>query len=252
MNYFQSSTYFQPIKYVLALILMLTAFLSWSNAPDFNKFKAGIERKTAFFNYFSPLINDNNNAIAQTRKQLLQWSKNKTELSAVDSKKIVDLAKRYRVENFNFNNSASWEKLINHVDVLPPSLALAQAANESAWGTSRFVKIGNNYFGQWCFEIGCGIVPKRRSSGKTHEVAVFDNAEGSIELYMQNLNNHPTYQKLRDIRAQLRKENKPIVGKALAAGVVNYSGRGKAYIKELRAIIKFNKLEKYDVTINKS
>jgi Bax protein len=154
------------------------------------------------------------------------------------------------VKKFTIDDDASWHQLLVNVDVLPPSLVLSQAANESAWGTSRFAKLGNNYFGQWCFEHGCGLVPKKRDSDKAHEVAAFNSPKESLESYMQNLNSHPAYQPLRNIRAQLRREKQAVTGMALAAGLTSYSERGQEYIAELRAMIKFNKLSKYDKRVN--
>jgi len=222
----------------------------WPSTPNFEKYSAGDERKTAFFSYFLPLISEKNKEIARTREKLLLWNSNRNDLGWWDSRKLADLATQYRVKNFNIDDDVSWEKLLINVEVLPPSLVLAQAANESAWGTSRFAKLGNNYFGQWCFEHGCGLVPKQRDSGKAHEVAAFDSPQESLESYMQNLNSHPAYQSLRDIRTQLRKEKQPVTGVALAAGLINYSERGEEYIRELRSMMEFNKLSKHDESIN--
>jgi len=98
------------------------------------------------------------------------------------------------------------------VDTIPPSLALAQAANESAWGTSRFARQAHNYYGQWCFEKGCGIVPDRRDANKSHEVAAFDSPRESVARYLHNLNSNSAYKSLRDIRSRLKAANKPVTG----------------------------------------
>jgi Bax protein len=123
---------------------------------------------------------------------------------------------------------------------------MAQSANESAWGTSRFARKGNNFFGQWCFRKGCGLVPKQRDANKTHEVAAFDSPEESVKMYIRNLNSNSAYKSLRDLRAKLRRANKPVTGHALAAGLKHYSERGLEYVKELREMISFNKLARYD------
>ncbi len=238
---------------IVSVLLIFSAaafYFFWQSPPDFEDYDAGTERKTAFFSYFLPLINEKNKEIAATRKTLLIWRNNRNDIGWWDSRKLADLATLYRVKNFNLDNDDSWKTLLMHVDVLPPSLVLAQAANESAWGTSRFAKLGNNYFGQWCFEHGCGLVPKKRDSGKAHEVAAFSSPQDSLESYMQNLNSHPAYLELRNIRTQLRTEKQTIAGYALAAGLINYSERGEEYIEELRNMIKFNKLSKHDKSIN--
>ena len=236
-----------------ATIVILIGVIIWSllpSTPNFEEYTAGSERKTAFFSYFLPLILEKNQEVARTRNKLLAWNKSRNNIGWWDSRTIDDLATQYRVKKFNIDDDASWEKLLINVDVLPPSLVLAQAANESAWGTSRFAKLGNNYFGQWCFEQGCGLVPEQRDSDKAHEVAAFDSPQESLESYMQNLNSHPAYQSLRDIRTQLRKEKQPVTGFSLAAGLTSYSERGEEYIEELRSMMKFNKLSTHDESIN--
>jgi len=235
---------------VLFVTLCIVIFSFWPSAPNFEEYTAGNERKAAFFSYFLPLIDEKNKAIASSRKQLILWNKSRNDIGWWDARKLADLAVQYRVKNFSIDDDTSWKALLKNVDVLPPSLVLAQAANESAWGTSRFAKLGNNYFGQWCFKHGCGLVPEQRDADKAHEVAAFDSPGKSLESYMQNLNSHRAYQSLRDIRTQLRKEKLPITGDALAAGLTHYSERGEAYIEELRAMIIFNKLFKYDESIN--
>lgn len=254
INSYYTKSYFtkKSLSIILAslFILFIMIFSFWSSTPDFEEYEAGNERKTAFFNYFSPLIDEKNQEIARTRNKLLTWNKSRADTGWWNSRTIDDLAIQYRVKNFSIDDDASWEKLLVNVDTLPPSLVLAQAANESAWGTSRFAKLGNNYFGQWCFEHGCGLVPDQRDSDKAHEVAAFDSPQESLESYMKNLNSHPAYQLLRDIRTQQRKDKQPVTGFALAAGLIKYSERGEEYIEELRSLMTFNKLSKYDKSIN--
>ena len=124
--------------------------------------------------------------------------------------------------------------------------ALAQAANESAWGTSRFATKGNNLFGQWCFSKGCGLVPRGRVEGASHEVAKFSSPFRSVRAYIQNLNRHPTYQELRDIRQEDRRGKDPLSGVDMAAGLLGYSERGQEYVDEIRAMIHYNNLTFYD------
>ncbi len=138
-------------------------------------------------------------------------------------------------------------ELLTRVDVLPPSLVLAQSANESAWGTSRFAREGNNFFGQWCFTRGCGMVPRARGEGAVHEVEAFPDAVVSVRSYLRNLNSHGMYQQLRDLRAGQRQKQEPVTGVLLAGGLKGYSSRGDEYIKELVAMINFNRLEQYDL-----
>jgi Bax protein len=217
-----------------------------SGLPEFREIPAGRERKAAFFGYFLPIVEKQNRSILTTRQKLADWYLNRGEISSEDASEINTIAIRYRIHNFDLHNNTSWQKLLNRVDVVPPSLALAQAANESAWGTSRFARQAYNFYGQWCFEQGCGLVPKKRAAGKTHEVAAFDSPQESVKMYIRNLNSNSAYKPLRDVRAQLRQLNKPVTGHALAAGLNRYSERGLEYVSELRSMIEYNKLARYD------
>ncbi|MCH2098860.1 MAG: glucosaminidase domain-containing protein, partial [Pseudomonadales bacterium] len=138
------------------------------------------------------------------------------------------------------------DELLACVDVIPPSLVLAQAATESAWGTSRFARKANNLFGEWCFTAGCGLVPNHRSQGATHEVERFATVSASIDSYFHNLNSHPAYAELRAIRARAREAAATISGADLAAGLMLYSERGEDYVDELRQIIRVNDLGRFD------
>jgi Bax protein len=131
--------------------------------------------------------------------------------------------------------------MIKRVDGIPPALVVVQAANESSWGTSRFAKEGNNFFGQWCYVQGCGIVPNMRSSNAAHEVAKFDNVDDSIRSYINNLNTQVSYAQLRDIRASLRQKGQKITGYELAQGLIKYSTRREAYVAEIQEMILQNK-----------
>ena len=218
-----------------------------SGLPEFREIPAGRERKAAFFGYFLPIVETQNRSILTTRQKLADWYLSRDEISSEDASEINTIAIRYRVHDFDVGSNENWQQLLNRVDVVPPSLALAQAANESAWGTSRFAREALNFFGQWCFKQGCGLVPKKREPGKTHEVAAFDSPQESVKMYIRNLNSNSAYKPLRDVRAQLRQLNKPVTGHALAAGLNRYSERGQEYVSELRSMIEYNKLARYDV-----
>ena len=228
---------------LLALVLLMRGGAS---SPDFSDYAAGDERKDAFFSYLLPLVEEHNAELSSLREEVLALSAEKSQLSFFEKRSVNALATTYEIEDFSLESDADWEILLRRIDIVPPSLALAQAANESAWGTSRFAREGNNYFGQWCYVQGCGIVPDARDAGATHEVAGFDSARESVEKYMHNLNCHPAYTELRQIRAQLRARNKPITGLDIAPGLGSYSERGEAYIEELSSMIRFNDLDQLD------
>ena len=137
-------------------------------------------------------------------------------------------------------------RLMIQVDIIPPSLALAQAAEESGWGTSRFTAEGNAFFGQWDFS-GNGMTPKQqRKELGDYGLARFDSPLASVEGYMKNINTTGAYEKLRLLRANLRKNNKKITGMELAGTLDKYSERGQAYIDGLRDMISYNKLQDVD------
>ena len=122
-------------------------------------------------------------------------------------------------------------------------MVLAQAAIESAWGTSRFARQANNLFGQWCFAPGCGIVPLHRPSDATYEVEKFPSVGAAVEAYYLNLNTHAAYRALRTIRRESRLQGKTLSGALMVAGLEKYSGRGIHYVEELRSMIRTNQLE---------
>ena len=160
-------------------------------------------------------------------------------LSKDDVERLTWLEEEYRVKSTQ-PLKVKLPALLQKIDVLPVELVLVQAANESAWGTSRFARKGYNFFGLWCFSKGCGFVPNRRNEGASHEVAKFDSLSRATYTYMRNLNRHDAYADLREIRSRLRANQIPITGVALAEGLMNYSERGAAYVEELQTMIRFN------------
>ena len=230
---------------VIVLVLAVAiwySFFSRVSPPDFSQYPAGPERKKAFFSYFSPIIAGLNEDILEDRRRVKAACN--ADGSAANS--LSSLAKEYRVDDSELSDDAFCTEMLRRVDIIPVSLALAQGANESAWGTSRFAQQGNNFFGQWCFKKGCGMVPSDRDNGEIHEVADFRSPSDSVQSYMLNINRHNAYKPLRKIRASLRAEDKPISGLALTWGLNRYSARGKEYGAELRSMINFNALSQYD------
>ncbi len=135
-------------------------------------------------------------------------------------------------------------RLLKRVDIIPPGLALAQAASESAYGTSRFSRLANNLFGEWTFAPGTGIVPKDRPEGKTYEIRRFKSIFASVNAYFKNLNTHRAYKNLREKRAFLRSEGLPLKSTTLADGLIHYSIRGEEYVKSIKKIIRQNRLSR--------
>ncbi|WP_417566263.1 glucosaminidase domain-containing protein [Marinobacter sp.] len=219
---------------------------SWANEdlPDFSNYRDTTEKKAAFFSFLYPRIVLANSRILIERDYLDSLA-SKKELTAKEYRWLAQQSERLRVDA-EPGSKEQFALLRKRLDVIPPSLILAQAANESAWGTSRFAVKGNNLFGQWCFSKGCGLVPRGRVEGASHEVADFSSPYRSVRAYIQNLNRHPTYQLLRDVRLRDRRNNASLSGLDLAEGLLGYSERGEEYIKEIRAMIHYNNLEFYD------
>ncbi len=234
----------------LSMILLIgTAGFTWTQRPEeipeFSSMQPKV-KKQAFFAFLQPKIQDANLRIAQDRAWLVnaQTTLVEQQLSWFAQRKLRLLAQRYGVDwTDKPDHPAIVEGLLSRVDQVPPSLALAQAAKESGWGTSRFARAGNNWFGQQCFREGCGHVPVRREADRQHEVARFSSVQAAVDAYMLNLNTHYRYQEFRDLRAQSRGNGDSLKGTELAAGLLAYSERREAYVAEIIDLIVYNELE---------
>lgn len=217
--------------------------------PDFAAMADVQMKKQAFFDFLQPFVDAQNQKVQQQRVRLqglIDKINQGKELSSNEQVFIHALSIEYEIPEEDYHTPGYLERLLRRVDVLPPSLVLAQAANESAWGTSRFAQEANNFFGQWCYSQGCGLVPSRRRSSANHEVKAFASVEAAVSAYFQNLNTFPSYLNLRLIRESLREKAQPIDGISLTAGLTRYSERGEDYIDELQALIYYNELLERD------
>ena len=131
------------------------------------------------------------------------------------------------------------------MDIIPVSIALAQAAKESGWGTSRFALEGNAIFGQWTWD-GQGIAPLKRDGDKNHKILKFPILRASVKAYKNNLNTHKSYVKFRDKRRKLREKNQVITGLVLSDTLKNYAQTGSEYTKILNQIITQNRLTDFE------
>jgi len=192
------------------------------------------DKKKRFFDFMRPIIDEENARILKLRSKLLTAKEQNN-----DKRFVTRIAQSYSTE-WNPENE-NWDKLLERVDMIAPELALAQSANETAWGQSRFAQQGNNFFGQWCYKKGCGIIPKNRSRGAKHEVAQFASVNESVRSYIKNINTGRVYVTLRKIRKKDRAAGKKPNAIAQAGGLANYSERGKKYVNEIRSLIRANK-----------
>ncbi len=193
-------------------------------------------KKQVFFRLMAPLVLMSNENILLDRQLIID--------SKLAAPELKTLAVKYKVSSGSDAplNESHRQELLTKVDILPPSLVLAQAAEESGWGSSRFTIEGNSFFGQWDFS-GNGMVPaKQRKELGNYGLARFDTPLDSVEGYMLNINTHNAYKKLRDLRAKIRAKDKLITGHELAGTLDKYSERGQAYIDGIREMIRYNGL----------
>ncbi len=195
-------------------------------------------KKETFIKIVLPLIVAENERILEDREKLIILS---------DKKFTTDLEKQwirqklleYKVKKGNL------KELLVRMDIIPTSIALAQAAKESGWGTSRFALEGNAIFGQWTWS-GQGIAPLDRESNKNHKILKFPILRASVKAYQNNLNTHKSYSKFRQKRLTLRDKNKKIKGLELTETLNNYAQTGSEYTKILNQIIKQNRLMDFE------
>lgn len=203
------------------------------------------DKKKYFFFMLAPMILRANETIARQRA-FIEGMQISTKWSEQDRDSLIAIAQEYRVPAPEHARDKAFSRLLRRVDIVPASLAMAQAAIESGWGTSRFAAEGNALFGQWTWSDDA-ITPERvRTELGNYGIRSFKTPFESITAYMHNLNTHRAYQDLRQLREQSRQEQKPLSGKTLASGLMKYSERGDAYVNELRALIRVNRLWEVD------
>ncbi|NVN83261.1 MULTISPECIES: glucosaminidase domain-containing protein [unclassified Vibrio] len=219
-----------------------------SNTPNFAAIEDVNEKKDSFFSYLRPSINIENKRITKERAFLTKVSD--AGISNIDSEDVSyakRLGKLYSLPVPSSGLDQAWlTEMLNRVNVLPEALVLTQAANESAWGTSRFATQANNYFGHWCYTKGCGLVPLQRNEGSSHEVATFSSSQESVHRYFMNLNRNRAYADLRAIRAKLAAQGDDLLTTSTATeltnGLLKYSERGSDYVTDLQAMIRHNEV----------
>lgn len=221
---------------------------SFSGLPDMAAIQDVREKKSTFFDYLEPMVAQVNQRIEGERAWLHVVARQIDlgfTLEYWQNAYLEELGNYYKVDE-DVGSKAYFNQMFQRVDVLPASLVLAQAANESAWGTSRFAVEGQNLFGQWCFTKGCGLIPQGRDDSERHEVRVFDTVFDSINAYFRNINTHRQYVELRTIREELRHLNLNLDSQYLAWGLEGYSIRGVHYIRELIDMMQYNNLAAFD------
>ena len=232
---------FEDLKYDLKGIrsgaLVKPIYLS-KLPKDLKKLKSTQKKKDTFIKIVMPLILDENNKISENRKKLFKI------LGKQNNSRGERVWLKRRFEDYGIKNEDVTALKIK-MDVIPVSIAIAQAAKESGWGTSRFALEGNAMFGQWTWGKK-GISPLKREKNKDHKILKFPILRSSVQAYKNNLNTHNGYREFREKRAELRRKNKKISGVVLVKYLQNYAATGSEYTKVLEKIIEQNQLTDFD------
>ena len=205
---------------------------------DLDELQSTKLKKETFIKIVLPLIVAENERILADREKLLVL-KDKKFTTDLEKQWIRQKLLEYKVKKGDL------KELVVRMDIIPTSIALAQAAKESGWGTSRFALEGNAIFGQWTWS-GQGIAPLDRESNKNHKILKFPILRASVKAYQNNLNTHKSYSKFRQKRLVLRNKNKKIKGLELTETLNNYAQTGSEYTKILNQIIKQNRLTDFE------
>ena len=238
---------FNTLKYDLAGVTKEGAFVPrifLEKIPaDMSDIQRPKQKKEIFFKVILPIILKANNKIIIDRQRLLRIeieTKKLLKIDALDKLWLAAMSDKYKTRRDDVR------QLLLRVDIIPPSIALAQAAEESGWGTSRFAIEGNALFGQWTYGASNALIPLGRDLGKKHRVKVFPTIFDAVKAYMYNLNTHNAYREFRKKREILRKNKLPLFSEKLLGSLKNYSQRRNEYIKTVRSIIISNQLDILD------
>ncbi len=209
-------------------------------------------KKSLFFRSLLPMVLAENRALNEQRRFMLALFA-RDVLPVKGSEKRLWLEEQlihYRVKG-DIEDEAVRAELARRLDEVPAALVLAQAANESAWGSSRFAREAKNLFGEWTYKEGEGLIPEARAEGKRHSVRIFPTLRASVQSYMNNINSGHAYEALREMREEMRNNQRVLSPLKLADGLVRYSERGEAYVEEIKKMIRSNRLNTLsDVTLN--
>ena len=213
-----------------------------ANLPgDLSALVSSEQRKALFIQALLPLVLQANEGILLQRERLIAVSAIlDTERSYAEKMWLLQLAERYKTE------PGELEELLRRVDVVPPSLALAQAAVESGWGTSRFAQEANAVFGQWTYEPSQGLAPADATENDRHYVRAFEGLAASVSGYLINLNSHFAYASFRNRRKIMRDQIGDLDPFGLANTLLYYSEQRGEYVTAIRLIIERNQLTDYD------
>ena len=201
------------------------------------------ERKKAFMDILHPLVVKAQEKILEEQDYVRSYFKIKglVIIPTYMKKRMLAIDKKYHIKK-----NKVLKTYLTKIDIIHEPLVLAQAAVESAWGTSRFTKLANNIFGEWTWGKK-GIIPAGRPAGKKYKIRIFDTIQESVDAYMLNLNRHYRYDDFRQARYAKRKIGKCFQGKEATNYLQAYSGIGDEYAKMLKGVINYNKMCEYSL-----
>ncbi len=202
------------------------------------------DKKSLFFSVLYPIADFHNQTILARRARLQHLGD-----SPADDVFLQSMAAFYALDRQPHplpTRADTLRELLQRVDIVPPSLVLAQGAIESGWGTSRFARRGNNLFGQRIWRSDLAGLQAMGAKGARFRLAAYETVSASVRSYIRNLNSHPAYAELRVLRAQMRARDELVNGRLLAKGLVHYSTRGEEYVRDVQRMIKSNKLGRLD------
>lgn len=200
-----------------------------------------LERKRLFVSLLLPIIQAENRRLLEARERITRIESelaNDEDIGKDDFDWLKQTAGDYELDPKARRNSEFFNSLRSRVDTVPASLIIAQAALESGWGRSQVTRENNNFFGHYCYGKDCGV-----PAPGAGDLRVFESAEDSVKAYVHNLNSHPAYRQLRKTRLEARSSGKTASGSRLSEHITAYSERGAAYVADVQAVIRANKLD---------
>ena len=228
-----------------------------NKSPNFNTLNININEidldflsksKKNFVTTLLPLISYENQNILLERSKLQNikiFLGDNNTLQKTDLDFLNKISKKYKIKTSDKHKYDLVNELLDRVDIIPNSIVLAQAANESGWGTSRFAKEFNALFGEYTYDYSDGVVPLLREEGEKHLVKTFASVDKSVQSYFNNLNSHYAYEDFRKVREMMREKNNFSNIKLLVEELNSYAADIN-YITTINAIIDANKLDKFD------
>ncbi|WP_122893721.1 glucosaminidase domain-containing protein [Arcobacter peruensis] len=231
-------------KFLFFILLFSSAIFAKGMPKEYFEIKDREKQKIYFFEYIYKLSKNENEKILKERnfvKNVLNSNLLNIDTNSDEFLKLLKIKKKYRIKKLY-----DLKSYMSKIDVIPPALSLSQAAIESGWGKSRFVKEANNIFGHWTYSSKIGMIPKQRNAGAKHFIRVFKTMQASVNAYMLNLNRNNAYKAFHKKRYAIRLKNKKPTGLELSQTMINYSGIAEEYLRILKKVILKNNLKKYD------